>query len=375
MEFQIRSWGALGLACLLWTGCSGNEPSTEDMGTQVPVDLGMADAGAEPDLGPPDLGPNDTGVSCDRDGFEAVRELVVWTENAGTQYIALSSEQAPFDRIAVIARRNGVTPPPAQVYNLEGTNLSDCTMCVLAFSNCNSDNVCEKIYYADQGEVDVAAIGEVGGRFTATIRNAIFTEVTIDSGASTPVADGETWCLAERGFDLEIEDPTAVPCGREDVTCIGETVPNFMLQNCATGEFENFYDIVDGRTAAWVVGTAGWCPACRQFLPQVVDVENSVSFGRLKVLYVLGEDSNYNMPTLEYCRQYAASYTDADRFYLDHNFRTIFDNLWPYTAPDGSFGTPWNALIDPATFEYRYADRSGQPETLSEALNAILSGQ
>ncbi len=92
-RFTLRSRGALGcLACLLWIGCSGNEPGAEDAGTQPSADQGTVDAGAKPVLGPSDLGSVDAGVSCDRDGFESARELVVWTENAGTQYIALSSE-------------------------------------------------------------------------------------------------------------------------------------------------------------------------------------------------------------------------------------------------------------------------------------------
>ena len=71
-----------------------------------------------------------------------------------------------------------------------------------------------------------------------------------------------------------------------------------------------------------------------------------------------------------------ASLEDASMFYLDHDgvrsFDQLFGSLKTYTNDEGAFGLPWNAALevgDPVM--YRYADGSGQPESLGQILEGM----
>lgn len=377
---------ALAVGVVALSACKGNEEPQEptDTGVQVTVDMGevMTDAG-EPDAGTIDVGvdagmSHDFGVTCSREDFTPAIEQAS-TQGFGLQYTAVSTTGTPFDRILVQIYSDFGGPTEPGTYTLDGINYADCGLCLLAFSGCETGASCEKTFYAEQGEVEITALGGVGDQFAAVVKNVVFDEVTIDQNTfqSTPVQGGEDWCVSELPFDQEIIDPAAPPCERDDITCLGETVPDFMLQNCGTEEFVSFYDMIAGDKAAHIVLTAGWCPACRQWMPQVVEQDNRLAGQGYEVVYILGEDANFAQPTLNYCRQYAMSYTDASNLYIDHSgqaaFSTTFDNMWPYISADGTFGLPWNSVVDPRNYEYRYADRSGQPEGLSDVVNELLS--
>ncbi|MEO1270376.1 MAG: hypothetical protein AAFX99_20005 [Myxococcota bacterium] len=299
----------------------------------------------------------------------------------GMVWYAVNSADFPYDRIEMQMYQGepyfGPTEPGS--YDLNGINYRDCGLCIVMRQGCDGQNPCQKVFYAEQGTVDITAIGEVGDRFTATLNQVVLDEVTIDGQTfvSTKVADGETWLIDGLGFDQEIQaEPTfEADCESDEFTCVGETVNDFSLQNCGTGEMTSLSEMLaDGDKALWVVLTAGWCPACRQWLPQVVEADDANP--DLEVVYILGQDANYAQPTLSYCEQYAEHYTDdIGRFFIDHDgqqsFATTFANMWFYLDPSGAFGLPWNAIVAPDTMEFIYADGEGSG-SLNEAIDSLL---
>ena len=157
---------------------------------------------------------------------------------------------------------------------------------------------------------------------------------------------------------------------------VGEIIQDFSLTNCGTEQPQSMRAYFEGQRAGHMLLTAGWCPACRQFIPQVIGLMNNPQAAGLKVAFVLGEDQGYNQPSIRYCQQYANSLNiPLENMFIDHDgqdsFATTFAHLQPYVDAQGAFGLPFNALLDPATFEYVYADRAGGD--INEALGRLLA--
>ena len=114
---------------------------------------------------------------------------------------------APFDELQIASYQgepyNGPKKPGS--YSLDGNNYQDCALCALLIMECDNEYRCEKVFFADEGTLDVAAMTGSGGLFKATLDRVVFREVTIDTTTyeSTPVAGGDTWCLD--GLELEVD--------------------------------------------------------------------------------------------------------------------------------------------------------------------------
>jgi hypothetical protein len=302
----------------------------------------------------------------------AVNEHLV-LQNDGLHYQGLDGNMNPFDGVLLdIADTSGRVGPGT--YDLAGTNLDHCDVCVTAYRECDPQQGCHKVFYPRSGVVVIDTFGAVGEHFTATLHGVVFEQVTIDRDThhSTPVPDGDTWCDAEQVIDQEVLPSPAL---------VGETVTDFRVQNCATEHFVSLHNYGRNALGVWIIGSAGWCSACEQFIPQALRYLDQIEAQRgqfaLRPMIIVGEDSNYKQPTLDFCRRYARHYgADPARFYIDHDgtsaFATTFQHIWPYLGANGEFGLPWNAIIRGRTFEYVYGDRSGQPEDLNAALQSIL---
>ena len=346
-------------------------PPGEDAALALDAVAPAPDA-AVPDAAVPDAVVVPPPPVCEGEAFVAVNERAT-LEAFGLHYQGLDGEANPMNAILLDIRDTEGAIGPG-TYDLAGTNLADCTVCVAGLTGCNpATGQCRKVFYPKAGVVEITALEGVGGRFTATLQGIELEEVTVARGTneSTPVPGGETWCNPTQLIDQEIL-PRPVQ--------VGEAISDFALQNCESGEFVNLHDLGAEAKAVWVIASAGWCAACRQFLPEAIrvldQVDNDLGEGVMEAMIIVGEDSNYGQPTVEYCRQYAARYnTDISRFYIDHNgqgsFATTFQHIWPYPGANGEFSLPWNALVRGGTFEYFYADRSGMSD-LNTALNAIL---
>jgi hypothetical protein len=163
----------------------------------------------------------------------------------------------------------------------------------------------------------------------------------------------------------------------EEPATIGDEVMDFSLINCGTGEPMSIRSIASSTKALWIIGTAGWCPACRQWIPQVFNTLASVPFDTIDLALIVGENDSYGEPDVEFCRRYAARYDQpADYFFIDHNgafsFATLFQFMSPHSGPNGEFGLPWNAIIrGDQNFEYVYSD--GTDGDLQATVDGILA--
>ena len=157
------------------------------------------------------------------------------------------------------------------------------------------------------------------------------------------------------------------------MACMGEEVSNFSVKSCETNENVNVRTYFEGADAALFLGTAGWCPACSQRVPQVVSYADQTP--GLKVMYLLGEDRGYNQPTQSYCQNYARSHNvPLSQIFIDHDgeygHANFFRNIWPYPV-DNSIGLPYHAVMDPQDWTYVYGD-GGPSGDLNSALSDLL---
>ena len=85
-------------------------------------------------------------------------------------------------------------------------NYSSAAVNVLVLSDCDGSMVCSKTFLAQSGTLDITSIGGVGSTFAGTLSDVVLIEVTIDPGTfeSTPVADGEEWCIADYAFNVTV---------------------------------------------------------------------------------------------------------------------------------------------------------------------------
>ncbi|MBV71757.1 MAG: hypothetical protein CMH52_10495 [Myxococcales bacterium] len=193
------------------------------------------------------------------------------------------------------------------------------------------------------------------------------------------VCDGDNTCFpsAPSGGSSGGGDASGEGRGVGPGAPVGGIIQDFSLMNCGTGELVSMQSYFQGQQAGMFVLTAGWCGACAQWVPQILDLLQNPNVAGLKVAFVLGEDPSYAQPTQRYCQQYGnQNNIPADNLFMDHNgsdsFTTVFANMQPYVTADGSFGLPFNAMLDPETFEYIYADR-GPGGDINAALNRLLA--
>ncbi len=382
-----RSFLIIALTCLAAGGCGGADDEAEaaapDAAAEAPDAAAVTPdaAAATPDAGaraadgapdPADAAPDASPwPTCDGDPFVPVQERVQLDEG-GLRYQALDGNMNPFAAVIIEIRDAGGAVGPG-AYDLTGTNYEDCQVCVTGLRECDPQEGCRKVFYPRAGTVVIDALEEVGGRFVATLHGLELEQVTIDRATrrSTPVARGDRWCNPEQTIDQEVLPRPAR---------LGEIVTDFRLQNCASERMVSLHRHAANALGVWIIASAGWCSACEQFIPQALQAMDNIQRDRgtfsIRPMIIVGEDSAYGRPTLDFCRRYARHFgADPERFYIDHDgqgsFATTFQHMWAYFGPNGEFGLPWNAVVRGRTFEYLHSDRSGQSD-LNEALNELL---
>lgn len=181
------------------TGGLADMRTGEDVGGPI-EDSGGMDAGAE-DAGATDAGGPDMSA-CSRQGFVTVRQTATF-DVPNDQFIYTGFDAEPsgqnlyaFISFEVYPYLGGTVG--AQTYDFPGENYEDCSTCLLIFADCKRPDPCEKVFLVDTGQVVVDAADTMdGATFQATFRDIVLKEVTIDPDTftSTPVENGETWCL------------------------------------------------------------------------------------------------------------------------------------------------------------------------------------
>lgn len=161
-----------------------------------------------------DTGNNDAPNSdCDRSGFSTNVHEAMYGTNA-FQYKAQSSTNSPFDLLLVTSYQDGFDGPTTPgTYSVDGTNYADCGLCLLALTDCAEGGNCQKTFYADLGSVTISQFGQDGGIFSGSLSGVVFKEVTIDEQTytSTPVAGGDTWCVNELSFSVQVGQGLVTP--------------------------------------------------------------------------------------------------------------------------------------------------------------------
>ena len=56
---------------------------------------------------------------------------------------------------------------------------------------------------------------------------------------------------------------------------------------------------------------------------------------------------------------------------MDYQYAVFFDNVWPYPASDGSFGVPWDALLDGDNMGFSW--HSGTGGDIEQAVQGLLA--
>jgi len=369
--------------------------------TSVQPDTTPANDTAAGDTTTPDTTPNEIAVpaGCDHDGFTA--KLSGYQSSSGSVVIeARSSETTPLDVLQVEIYTFGDYKGATDVgtYSLAGSTYEDCANCVVVRANC-TDSSCDKRFLVDVGDLVISQWDHAGGVFKGKLVGAKAHEVTIDSETfvSTVVPGGETWCLDGVEVQADIQglptsdrtQPTCVPDGTG--TILGDNIANITLNNCE-GRKVKLHATCDDATqkALWLVGTAGWCSACHEFLTNFV-ANHGGSLTRAKVgevskgldmLIVLGEDANGAKPTQAYCKAYAEDLgIDPAMVLIDWSdtpvqvpivnvpgqaietnaLGTVWGAIDPYLYEEsGGVATyyPWWALLRPKNMEYVWSDRA-----------------
>jgi len=203
--------GTVALATGACTSASSNPPGQHDAGYDVHHQL---DAGTQTDTGTQTDG---GGGACTTNGFTVADD-----ESAASStdffYAGYSSTSEPYDFISVelyyglaveaLKGPGTVTLGSASI----DKNYSSCSTCVLIRTACDSTNGCTgPTFFATEGTLNVTALA-TGGNFTGTLTNVKLVEVTIAQGTfvSTPVANGDVWCVASLSFDAPVQG--SLPC-------------------------------------------------------------------------------------------------------------------------------------------------------------------
>lgn len=351
-----RALGLAALAAALFA-CGADSSDEASSGSDGGGDAGGSGSGASGgsgdgagDAGGGDAGPTEPEFSGTCEG----NTLFPYYERGGMQdggrfYYATQEPTGSFS-VWYITAADGVGPGS---YDLAGATPETCDVCAFRLDDCDaSTQSCGTTVNALEGWVELSTSD--ASRLAGTLHNVAF-------GDAESCADGFT-------FNVGI-----LP---EEPARIGDEVLDFQLTNCGTGEPMSVREIAGGREGFWFIATAGWCPACRQFIPEVLTMLETIDPMTLDVAFVVGENNEYLEPDVEFCRRYAQSYgASPDLFFIDHDgtysFATTFSYLWPYPTEDGAFGLPWNAIIDGNTFEYLYSDGAGLD--LQATLDEILA--
>ncbi len=321
-------------------------------------------------------------VPCDRTGFVPVWQRVVWDEAAGgglsLTYRARNSLTEPFDELLI---ESYAGPPfdgpdaPGR-YVLDGTNYADCGLCIRIRTGCYG-SWCTGQYFAGQGVLDIDALESPGGRFIADLMSLGLRASSIDAetAISTTSSASPGWCVPEYSIDLEVVSPGAgKQCSALGTgVTLDEGIADFELTNCL-GEPVRLHDGCGGG-ATWLIATAGWCVACKSWLPIAAEEWRSRSDDGLKLMVVLGEDQYGLKPTSDYCLAYAEEHgIPPDHLFVDHgalsSWQTLFSHVSPY-ALGGLLTLPWNGLLDGANMRYAWTDALTGP-SVYEALDALL---
>lgn len=186
------------------------------------------------------------------------------------------------------------------------------------------------------------------------------------------IGTGETFGTSEVGEVNEqgifVNECSLTGTGRD----VGDQVADVELMNCY-GEPVNLHSYCGRRKALWIIGSAGWCGACSQYVPQAAQVAWERRHEGVELVVVVGEDPQSNPATTDYCMQYAEQYgLDPARVWISGG--DTLNDVWGSVSPGGggSVGLPWEAVLDPYDMEYVWTNAQ-DPAPVGAVLDELVS--
>jgi len=191
----------------LLLGCStdpaGTSP-TPDAHTEIPADTPAPDVSP----GQPDIMGSDTAQpdapdivapapECTHTGFEVAKVLAstsLAAEGGFLDFSAANSLQWPTDILGIELLLDQRELGP---YVLQDENYATCERCIRINAGCTAED-CERKFLAHAGNMHIQQWDDPGGAFRVVLTDLRLREVTISEKlplTSTPVPDGETWCI------------------------------------------------------------------------------------------------------------------------------------------------------------------------------------
>ncbi|MBW2455803.1 MAG: hypothetical protein JRI68_14900 [Deltaproteobacteria bacterium] len=213
-----QSWCSLG-AFLVFTaavgvGCDdagdgGSGGTGTGAGTATGGSGGTGGAGGSGTAGSGGTNP----TNCTYDGFDVVEDHVRDGTPVVSFYLAEGDADAPMDLLVIQSWHDGGAPVGAYEHTFTNENYSDCATCTLIARGCpnptgTDDTIqynlpaCDQVFMVITGQL---AIQGAGAAYAGTLTDAHAVEVTIDwegDFTSTPVVDGDTWCVPNLTFPM-----------------------------------------------------------------------------------------------------------------------------------------------------------------------------
>ncbi len=195
-------------------------------------------------------------TACDQTDFAGEANM---TYNPSSGYVAFGLADATNDLTIEFYDFGGGSPLTGPGDYPLGDNPADqnyatCSTCAIIHAN-------SKVFFATEGLVTVTELDQVGRIVKATLSNALLVEVTIDQQTfvSTPVPNGETWCITRLAVEYEAECTSDANCSDptpfcdtgtfECVSCLGSLHCTADNPVCDGGACIEGYSICDGDDA------------------------------------------------------------------------------------------------------------------------------
>jgi hypothetical protein len=260
-------------------------------------------------------------------------------------------------------------PMEPGTYPFTVSDYGRCGICVSLFDTCTADG-CERRYLATSGTLEIEAINGANGPLRAVLKDAVFQEVSIDKDWHTTIFKSRPRrCMADRemaseAVRLAVPEPECVADGTGSL--LDDNIADFTLTNCL-GNQVSLHDMCGKKKLVWMVLVTGWCPACAQWLPEVVRLAGMYP-ETLAAWTVIGENSARQPPTQADCVAYAEKRNlDPALTFYDPDWSKVFEYIYPY----GFQGIPYNIFLDGDNMSYYWSD--GAYGDLADALGYLLN--